>query len=117
VLDAITVGVAATAIVLVPCGVWIAKGTPGPLVELMGAVFIVLAFIPSLALLAAGVPAMVGGLRARRTAAHIADPVERQQMAAGMRLAWRIAWMSLLWSTYFSGVGYLVMYVIARLSG
>jgi hypothetical protein len=34
-------------------------------------------------------------------------------MRGGVRLAWRITWMSFVLATFASGFGYLVMYIIA----
>jgi len=74
---------------------------------------IALILVPSLAFLPVGAAAMIGALGARAKATQIPDPEERKQMGAGMRLAWRITWKSLAWSTFASGFGYLVMYLIA----
>lgn len=88
-----------------------------------------LAFGPSLAAIPVGIGALLGGLLARpfeRAAAApllnglLARPPEQAAAASGgetphyaMRLAWRIAWCSVLFSTLFSGIGYLIMLLIA----
>ena len=72
-----------------------------------------LAFFPSLAILPVGVVAMLAALLVILKAATIDDRDERARMRAGLRLAWRITWMSFLWATFASGLGYLVMLIIA----
>ena len=73
-----------------------------------------LAFVPSLALLPVGAAALIGaGLARWIEKARRSDPAERRSISAALGLAWRIAWMSFVWSTFLSGAGYLAMYVIA----
>ena len=74
---------------------------------------IALAFAPSVAFLLVGAAVMLAAVLARIRARKMPDPVERKQVAAGMRLAWRIAWTSFVGATFASGAGYLAMYVIA----
>jgi hypothetical protein len=84
--------------------------------SVMGLFVGALVLVPSLALLPVGAAAMVGALLAKKIeGARTSDPEERQRISAGMGLAWRIAWKSFLLSTFLSGVGYLVMYVIVLL--
>jgi hypothetical protein len=72
-----------------------------------------LVFLPSLALLPVGAAAMLAAVFVRVKAATLSDPVERARMRGGVRLAWRITWMSFVLATFASGFGYLVMYIIA----
>jgi len=81
--------------------------------DLLESILIVLAIVPSLAFLPVGVAAMLGAALARLKARRVPDPAERRRMAAGMGLAWRIAWKSFLLSSFLSGFGYLIMYVYA----
>jgi ABC-type Fe3+ transport system permease subunit len=76
-----------------------------------------LAFVPSLAAIPIGVGAMLGGLRARSLERSVAAPDggPRPEKSYAMQLAWRIAWRSFLYSTLFSGIGYLLMLLIAVL--
>jgi hypothetical protein len=68
----------------------------------------VLAFFPSLAFLPVGLSVLVGAwianwqIRAR----HRGAPLQR---TGAYRLAWRVAWMSFVFSTLLTGVGYLIM--------
>ena len=70
-----------------------------------------LVFVPSLAFLPVGLCAFVGAWIADRkiNARHQGEPPSQ---TGAFRLAWRIAWMSFLFSTLLSGVGYLVMLLI-----
>jgi hypothetical protein len=110
-------GIVGTAAVLISLGV--AEASASHLSTLRWifvaseATFITLALVPSLALLPVGVVAMLAALVVRLRAATVPDPVERARMRAGLRLAWRIAWMSFILATFWSGLGYLVMYFIA----
>lgn len=83
------------------------------LTEVVGLILGTLGYVPSLALVPVGAAAMVGAAVAKRIEGpRTSDPNERQRIAAGMGLAWRIAWVSFLLSGFFSGFGYLAMYVI-----
>ena len=111
-------GVVGTAGLLISLGVAADSLTAGdPLFRWIDPVSTVvlgtLIFVPSLALLPVGAAAMLAAVLVKLKAARIEDPVERARMRAGVRLAWRIAWKSLVWATFLSGFGYLVMYVIA----
>lgn len=73
---------------------------------------IALAFAPSVVFLLVGAAVMLAAVLARIKARKMPDRVERKQVAAAMRLAWRIAWMSFVGATFASGAGYLAMYVM-----
>jgi len=106
-------GVFGTAILIALAIVAVDAGQPSGISDLLESILLVLAIVPSLAFLPVGAAAMGGAALAKLEARHIPDPAERRRMAAGMGLAWRIAWKSFLLATFLSGIGCLVMYVIA----
>lgn len=79
--------------------------------ELVIALLWVLAFLPSLVFLPVGLSVLVGAWIANRQirARHEGEP---PQQTGAFRLAWRIAWMSFLFSTLLSGAGYMIMLLI-----
>jgi hypothetical protein len=115
VVHATEIGIAVTGplvVMGVPLLVCAGAGTPsGPPLGPLSMLSVGILFVPSLACLPIGAAALIGGSRARAAAGKIADPRQRQRMAAGWGLAWQIAWKSFLWSTFGSGLGYLVMYL------
>jgi hypothetical protein len=70
-----------------------------------------LVFVPSLVFLPVGLCAFVGAWIANREIGARRQGEPPLQTGA-FRLAWRIAWMSFLFSTLLSGVGYLMMLLI-----
>jgi len=116
VLWATGLGVLGTAVFCTAAGIWSETVAPrGVLREAIEAMLIILAFVPSAAFLPVGAAAMLGGAMARRAGKRMDDPEQRGRMSAGLRLGWRIAWMSFLISTFLSGVGYLIMLVLGEL--
>jgi len=116
VLSATGLGVLGTAVFCTAVGIWGETVAPhGVLQEAIEAMLMTLAFVPSLAFLPVGAAAMLGGAMARRAGKRMEDPEQRQSMSAGLRLGWRIAWMSFLISTFLSGIGYLIMMFISIL--
>ena len=115
-LSATVLGVLGTIVFCTAAGIWAeTMAFRGFVPEAIGALLIALALVPSVAFLPVGVAAMLGGAMAIRAGKRMADPEQRRRMAAGLRLGWRIAWMSFLISTFLSGVCYLIMLVIAVL--
>jgi hypothetical protein len=102
-----------TAILITLAVVAVDVGQTSSTSEVLQSMLLVLAFVPSLAFLPVGAAAMAGAALARLEARQMPDPAERRRMAAGMGLAWRIAWKSFLLSSFFSGFGYLIMYIYA----
>ena len=114
VMNAVGLGIAGTAVFIALGAVILSGAGGGPwYLELLRMPVLAVIFLPSLAMLPVGAAAMLGASLAKRRAAAMADPAERARMAAGMGLAWRIAWKSFLLATFLSGIGCLVMYVIA----
>lgn len=114
ILGAVGLGIAGTA-AFITAGSLILGGAGPWYWELLRMPVLAVIFVPSLPMLPVGAAALLGAAAARRKAATIADPHQRARMAAGMGLAWRIAWRSFLGATFASGIGYLVMYLIALL--
>ena len=106
-------GVVGTGILIILAIVAVDGGQPSGISDLLESILLVLAIVPSLAFLPVGAAAMFGALLAKGRASRMPDPAERRRMAIGMALAWRIAWKSFLLSSFFSGFGYLIMYVYA----
>jgi len=116
VLRATLLGAFATAVLITLAAAVVAQTSPPEsfLAEGVALILVALIFVPSLAFLPVGAAAMVGAALAKRIeGGRTSDPIERQRIAAGMGLAWRIAWVSFLLSGFLSGFGYLTMYVMA----
>jgi hypothetical protein len=79
------------------------------------ALWVVLAFFPSLVFLPVGLSVFAGAWIAKRQirARHEGEPPPR---TGAFRLAWRVAWMAFVFSTLLTGVGYLTMLLLFSLS-
>lgn len=77
-----------------------------------------LAFVPSSGTLFVGAGALAGALAARfiDTSMPVRDGEPAQyERSHGLRLAWRIGWQTLMYSTLFAGAGYLLMMLLTFL--
>lgn len=70
-----------------------------------------LAFFPALAFIPISIGAIIGALLAKLRIAMIRDSEGEQRPVRAMRLAWRITWKSFLWSTFGTGIGYLMIHL------
>jgi hypothetical protein len=116
VLASTWVAVLGTAALITAAAIWVSGGSAAGSVfrDATEGLLWVLAFVPSLAMLPVGAAALIGAALARWIErARRSDLARRKSVGAGLGLAWRIAWMSFVWSTFLSGAGYLAMYVIA----
>lgn len=77
--------------------------------ELVGIPLVVLAFVPSAVFVPIGIGAMVGALVAKLRFGSGDDEATEQPTVGAMRLAWRITWKSFLLSTFWAGIGYLLI--------
>jgi hypothetical protein len=81
------------------------------------AILVVLAFGPSLAVIPPGVAALLAVLAVRPFLRRASCADDQPVRADGVRLAWRISWMTFLAATLLSGLGYLVMLVDVLFGG
>lgn len=107
------------AVVVLVIGVVVYCDTTNPSGPVIESALYALIFVPSIASLLVGAGAIVGGWLARSVGTS--PPAQDGETinygsGGGLRLAWRIAWQTFLYSTLFSGVGYFVMVVIAAWS-
>jgi hypothetical protein len=84
--------------------------------DLAEAFLVVLAFFPSLVFLPVGPSVFVGAWTANRQI-RAQQQGKLPSRTGAFRLAWRITWMSLLFSTLLSGAGYLTMLLIYLVAG
>ncbi len=80
-----------------------------PVAEVATQVFVALALAPPVALLPMSVGVLIAAVIAKHKLGHSNDPETVQQIKAGMKLAYGIAWMPLVFSTVGTVVGHLVM--------
>jgi hypothetical protein len=119
IFNAVVMGGLITIVLLTAGWFWVAQAGPSSfLKDSISNVLVTLAFVPSLAFLLVGISALIAALFAKRSAAHRRDPITREEMAAGVRLALRIAGLSLVYSTAFGLIGYVgTIYIFRYLSG
>jgi hypothetical protein len=70
---------------------------------------VVLAFVPSAIFIPIGIGAMIGAIVAKCRPANSSKAVTGQPTVGGLRLAWRIMWKSILLSSFWAGIGYLLI--------
>ncbi|MBC8872571.1 MAG: hypothetical protein H8E44_24315 [Planctomycetes bacterium] len=77
--------------------------------DLFGIPLVILAFVPSAFFIPIGIGAMIGAFVAKRRLANSGNEAVKQPTVGGMRLAWRITWKSFLLSSFWAGIGYLLI--------
>jgi len=102
---AIAAGVTAALVVLSLLIALTARGAD----DLFGIPLIILAFVPSAFFIPIGIGAMIGAFVAKRRLANSGHEAVKQPTVGGMRLAWRITWKSFLLSSFWAGIGYLLI--------